>query len=132
MTDAEFLAAFEDCTLPAAEWTHRAHVRMAWICLSAGNSFEAVMAKVRGGIQRLNLVVLGKPEGYHETITYAFLRLIDAALREETADGTFESFCRRHPSLLSPHVLLRYYSKDLLSSPKARREIVSADLAPLP
>ncbi len=132
MNDAEFLAAFENCTLSAAEWTHRAHVRMAWIYLSANDSFEAVLAKVRVGIQRLNVTVLDKPAGYHETITYAFLRLIGAGLREDPGDGTFDSFCRRHVSLLSPQILLRHYSKDLLASPIARREIVATDLIPLP
>jgi hypothetical protein len=30
MTDDEFLAAFEDCTLPFEQWHHRAHVRIAF------------------------------------------------------------------------------------------------------
>ena len=29
MTDAEFLAALERCTLPEADFTHAAHVRAA-------------------------------------------------------------------------------------------------------
>lgn len=28
MNDDEFLATFEDCTLPFEQWTHRAHVRI--------------------------------------------------------------------------------------------------------
>lgn len=31
MTDEELLAAFENCSLPHSEWTHRAHVRVAYL-----------------------------------------------------------------------------------------------------
>ena len=30
MSDEAFLQAFEDTTLPFKDWTHEAHVRMAW------------------------------------------------------------------------------------------------------
>ena len=131
MTDAEFLAAFENCTLTKADWTHAAHVRMAWLYLSTGEPFEEVFARVRDGIQRLNRTVLDKPEGYHETITYAFLRLILARMKSNRA-ATFTSFCEKHPELLSPGVLLAYYSKNLLDSTSARKQTIPPDLAPLP
>ena len=37
MTDKEFLAAFENCSLTRENWTHAAHVRMAWLYLSTGD-----------------------------------------------------------------------------------------------
>ena len=131
MNDAEFLTAFENCTLTKADWTHAAHVRMAWLYLSTDEPFEDVFARVREGIQRLNRTVLGKPEGYHETITYAFLRLILVRMRSDSP-VTFTSFCVKHPELLSPGVLLAYYSKTLLESTHARQNKVPPDLAPLP
>ena len=33
MSDDEFLAQFENCTLPFDQWTHRAHVRVAYLYL---------------------------------------------------------------------------------------------------
>jgi hypothetical protein len=132
MTDAEFLAAFEGCTLTRQQWTHAAHVRMAWLYLQSGQSFEAVFSKTRQNIQRFNRAVLGKPEGYHETITYAFLRLIRSRLQSDSPDSAFASFRLRHPDLLSSGVLARYFSKELLDSSQARQEVVTPDLAPLP
>lgn len=137
MTDAEYITAFESCALTPEQWTHRAHVRMAWIYLKAGEPFEAVLSKVRQGIQRHNLVVLGKPGGYHETITYAFLRVIKTCLRGDLSDQdfaaeTFEEFCLRQPSLLSSNLLKQYFSQELLASELARKEFVDPDVSPLP
>ncbi len=38
MTDDEFLAAFEDCTLPFEQWHHRAHVRVAFLYASGASA----------------------------------------------------------------------------------------------
>ncbi len=54
MSDDEFLAAFEGCTIPKAEWTHGAHVRMAWLYAARSESYRAARVKVRAGIKRLN------------------------------------------------------------------------------
>jgi hypothetical protein len=51
--DDEFLAAFEAAAIPRPEWTHAAHVRMAWLDLTRLPPGEA-LERVRGGIRRLN------------------------------------------------------------------------------
>jgi hypothetical protein len=75
MTDQELLEAFEGCILPAANWTHEAHVRIAWIYLRR-NEAAAALDLIRRGITRYNERVLRKPGAYHETITVAYTRLI--------------------------------------------------------
>lgn len=131
MTEAEFLAAFENCTLTRAEWTHAAHIRMGWLACAGGDSLENVLARVRAGIQRFNLTALNNPDGYHETITYAFLRLIWDR-RREAAGEDFVAFSERNPELFSSRLLESYYSRDVLMSALARVEIVAPDLQPLP
>ncbi len=42
MTDADFLAALERCTLPEAEFTHAAHVRAAYLYLCDGSFGQAI------------------------------------------------------------------------------------------
>ncbi len=42
MTDAEFVAAFESCALPAQAFRHRDHVRLAWLYLRRVPYDEAV------------------------------------------------------------------------------------------
>ena len=53
MSDDEFLEAFEECRIPKAEWTHEAHVRMAWLYLRR-RPLDEVVPIVREGIRRYN------------------------------------------------------------------------------
>ena len=79
MTDDEFLRAFQECTFTRSEWTHEAHVRMAWLYLTRLPFVEA-LDRVRCGIRKLNAKI-GTPDGYHETITVAFVRVIANRVR---------------------------------------------------
>ncbi len=66
MSDDELLEQFEGCTLPFAQWTHRAHVKVAYLYLRK-HPFNEALAKLRTGIQRYNAankVVDGPASGY--------------------------------------------------------------------
>lgn len=130
MTDEEFLAAFEACTLPPEAWTHRAHVRMAWLYLRRFPLAEARELTGRG-IRRFNATRLAKPLAYHETITQAYLTLISARLDPAEA---FETFCARSGDLLDSQlgVLLRHYRRETLFSDAARDAFVPPDLMAFP
>ena len=60
MTDDEFLLAFETCSLPREAWTHRAHVRMAWLYLGRHPAADA-RRLASEGIRRYNAARIGKP-----------------------------------------------------------------------
>jgi len=128
MTDDEFLAAFEACTLPRPEWTHEAHVRMAWLYFTRLPA-AAAADRIRVGIRRYNASV--GSDGYHETITVAFARVIAARVR---GGESFTDFRDREPDLFDrkSSALLRYYSDTLLHSPAAKLEFVEPDREPLP
>jgi arylformamidase len=129
MSDDEFLAAFEGCTLPRGEWTHAAHVRMAWLYLTR-LPFAAALDAVRGGIQRYNASVAS--DGYHETITVAFTHLIRSRVAESVED--FAAFASRHPDLFEGRggLLGRHYDPVTLASPDARARFIEPDRQPLP
>lgn len=129
LTDDEFLAAFEACTLPRSAWTHAAHVRMAWLYLGRWPFARAVLA-IRTGIRRYN-ESLGNTTGYHDTVTVAFARLIAAA--RLPGEG-FDHFRGRCPELFAaaPALLSQYYSTDLLDGDAARELFVEPDRQPLP
>src|SRR5580704_18785941 len=133
MSDDEFLAAFEECTLRRSQWTHEAHVRMAWLYLTQYPLAESI-ERARQGIRQLNatfsLFACGSgrnTDGYHDTITVAFIRLI--AARHEN-DESFPSFCERNPDLFDRKLtaLLRFYSKELLNSGAAKQCFIEPDL----
>jgi hypothetical protein len=89
MTDDDFLAAFEARTIPKAEWTHAAHVRMAWLFLKR-LPFAAALDRIREGIRRYNAAV--GSDGYHETIMVAFTLLIRARVTNAGIADSFPSF----------------------------------------
>jgi hypothetical protein len=129
MSDAEFLAAFEDCTIPKRDWTHAAHVRMAWLYLTRLRFADALQA-VRCGIQKYNRS-LGNTTGYHDTITVAFVRVIAHRLR----DGErYADFRDRNPDLFDRTLgaLLRHYTKERLHSAAAVERFIEPDVEPLP
>src|SRR5262249_15523329 len=131
MTDDEFLAAFERCTLPRAEWTHAAHVRMAWLYLGR-LPFEQALTQIRDGIRRYNAT--HGSDGYHETITVAFVVLIRSRMVDAKAGEDFDGFRVRNPDLLDRRlpVLARHYDSATLSSAAARERFVAPDHEPLP
>lgn len=134
MTDDEFLAAFENCTLPYDQWTHHAHVRLAYLYATAHRPDKAT-SKIRTGIQAYNKAT-DTPEsidrGYHETITQAFMRLVSDACRRTGPHRSSDDFVAENPQLLSKYVLQTYYSRQRLFSAVAKREFVSPDIQPLP
>jgi hypothetical protein len=145
MDDHEFLTAFEACKLRRKDWTHEAHVRVAWLYLTR-LPFPAARDLVRTGIPKLNAEfrrrdLLGcasrptnparKPTGYHATITVAFATLIASRLRP---GQDFAAFREHNPDLFDRTLaaLLRHYSPQRLFSAEAAREFLGPDLQPLP
>ncbi len=130
--DTEFLTAFEKGVLPRAEWTHRAHLRMAYLYLRPCPDADTILQTIRGRIRACN-AAQGNPDGYHETITAAFARLVAERLRT-TQTANFAEFERIHTDLFAPGgaILLRYYEEATLSSPQARANFVPPDREPLP
>jgi hypothetical protein len=137
MNDDELLAAFDAVELKLEHFTHRAHIRLAWILLDR-EGFEQALVRLRTGLPRL-LQVFGiqdtPTQGYHETTTRAFLSLVDAMRRAyqiEMPAQDSEAFCQAHPQLLSSKLLRLFYSPAQRMDPRAKSEFLEPDLAPLP
>ena len=127
LSDAEFLAAFEDGTLDP--FHHRDHLRMTWLYLRAHGKEEAER-RVAEGIQRF-AAAHGQAQMYHITITRAWLRLMEAALGNTPA-GTFDEFASVHADLLDKDRIYRHYRRETLGSAAARTGWLEPELAPLP
>ena len=131
MTDDEFLAAFEACTLD--EFHHRDHVKVTYLYLRRHPLHDAI-AKVRAGLQRL-AAAWGAPvddleRGYHETMTQAWVRLVHLALSDDGAAQNADAFCDEHPKLMEKKYLELFYSRERLKSWEAKRGFVEPDLVP--
>lgn len=121
---AELMTAFETGTLNPAGFHHRDHVQLAWAHL---RHYPPLVALERFGAGlRQAARAAGKPERYHETITWAYLLLINERMERAGRDLPWDEFARRNPDLLrwKPSVLETYYSREVLGSDLARRVFV--------
>lgn len=134
MGDDEFLRQFESGAWPAEDWHHRQHVKVAYLYLRSYPPNEAI-SRMRSGIRAYNAVHQvpdSLTSGYHETITLAWMRLVQAALRESGPAKNADAFVDMHSQLACKRTLLLYYSRERIMSADAKRQFVEPDLAPLP
>jgi hypothetical protein len=123
-------------TLPRPEWTHEAHLAATTYLVLRRPDID-LDKELPGVIRRYNESVGGvnsDTEGYHETITCAFLRGVRLFLAEADPKEPLHDLVNE--LLLSPMGRrdwpLRFYSRELLFSVEARRHFVPPDVAALP
>jgi hypothetical protein len=119
MTDHEFLQALESCTLPESHFGHAAHVRAAYLYLRQAD-FVGALERIRRAIRNY-ATHHGKPDRYHETMTVAYLALIQQHICERGPSDGWESFTRDNSELLDPNLLTRFYSREQIESAMARK-----------
>jgi hypothetical protein len=124
--DASLLAAFADTSLPTEAFHHREHVRVAWMYVMR-YGVAGALTQFGAALKRF-AVAKGKPQLYHETITWSYLLLIGERVARRPA-ATSEAFVARESDLLAwkPSVLDRYYTTELLWSDIARTTFVMPD-----
>ncbi len=127
MDDEALVAAFEAGHEPAGGFHHREHVRVAWYYLQR-HALPDALVRFSTALRRF-AVAQGKPGLYHETITTAYLLLINERLDGPGRGMAWDAFADGNPDLLSsqPSVLERYYHKETLTSDRARRTFVLPD-----
>ncbi len=96
MQDQEFLAQFEQCTLPKENFRHRGHLRICWYYLSHYPVNEANQRIVEG-IKRY-AASLGASHIYDETLTQSWIARVQQAMDKSYLD--FAEFIIHHPELL--------------------------------
>jgi len=124
------------CTLPREAWTHEAHLAATTYLVLRRPNID-LDEELPGVIRRFNESVGGvnsDTEGYHETITRAFLHGVRLFLEEADAAKPLHELVNE--LLVSPMGRrdwpLRFYSRERLFSVKARLSHVPPDLAVLP
>ena len=114
-------------------WTHRAHLRMAFLFAQRFDLDEAHL-RMRAGIIRLNArhgLIESGARGYFETLTRVWLTLVRQAAIESNATSSLELLALR-PELLNRELPLKHYTRGRLFSVHARSVYVPPDLVPLP
>jgi len=123
---------FLGCTLPKLQWTHDAHLRVGlWHVLKHGE--QQGMDLLRERIRAYNESVgtaNTETSGYHESITRFYVALIGKFLANADRDLHIDELAglllERYGDRELP---LKYYSRELLFSSKARLNWVEPDLS---
>ena len=122
LRDADLLQAFESGSLDPSRFNHRLHLSLAWNYLQRDGFPEGAAAFCR---HLKNYVArVGAVDKYHETITWAYLVLLNEELALRAVPGEdFETMIQRRPDLLDHRdgAISRCYSKAQLDQPAARR-----------
>lgn len=127
MNDDDFLAQLEAGTLPENNFHHADHLYAAWLYLTRFPVTEAIARFSE--VLRSFVKSLGKPERYHETITWAYLLLLHERIRRSEPAATWDQFAAAHPDLIDwkNSVLLKYYRPETLYSQLARDVFLMPD-----
>jgi hypothetical protein len=120
------VSEFEQGRAPG-DFHHVDHVRVAFAYVSRFPFLEAV-ERFSAALKRF-AVSKGKPNLYHETITWAYLFLIRERLVRSGRTQSWEEFAERNPDLLiwKGGVLATLYRQDTLESDLARHTFVLPD-----
>ena len=123
--------SFEERTLPKEEWTHTAHliVGLVYCCRYPLEKARILFGE---GVYWLN-VAYGTPNtetsGYHETLTGFWLKFIWKFLDQYGRGEDLAILAEDLIALFSnPKLPLKFYSREILFSPKARESYVKPDL----
>ena len=124
--DLDLIEEFEQGRAPAG-FHHSDHVRVAFAYVAQYPFLEAV-ARFSAALKRF-AAAQGKPQLYHETITWAYLILIRERRARAGRVHTWEEFAERNADLLiwKGGVLKTLYRQETLDSELARHIFVLPD-----
>ena len=129
LSDQEFKSQFKNCTMPAAVFTHEAHLRLAWLYLREYGAKKAEML-IQDQLKTY-VASLGADDKYHTTLTIAAINIVCHFMSRSKSES-FESFIAEFPRLKSgfKELLGSHYGFDIYSSEKARLSYLKPDLLP--
>lgn len=127
MTDATFLTRFRNLSLQPELFTHKAHLRLAWLQINL-NGLEAA---IKNCCEQISAFASfhGDHQKFNKTITIASVYAVNHFMAGE---NSFEEFIRRNPQLLSDLKALinSHYSYDIFAAENARLLFIEPDVQP--
>jgi hypothetical protein len=126
----DLVRSFEDASISRDDWKHREHLIVALYYVSH-HDLETATRKMRSGI--LNLLANGfkvdltKEMPYHETMTVFWMRTVAAYNATKNGDPLASKIAEM-TTLFDKDYPMRFYTRELLFSDRARAEFVDGDL----
>jgi hypothetical protein len=128
--DQQFRRDFEAGKVPLSEFTHAAHLRLAYVLLIEGGPVHAEqrMREALLGYLSANGVPATK---FHETLTRAWVMAVSHFMGRK-GSTSFAEFAANSTPLLDSKVMLTHYTSETLFSERARTAFVAPDLEAIP
>lgn len=128
--DRAFRRDFEACRVTPDEFTHEAHVRLAYVYL-AEHDVDGAVDRVRDALVRF-IAHSGVPASkYHETLTRAWVLAVRHFMNRSSHASAAE-FIAANSELLDAKIMLTHYTAGVLFSAGARAAWIEPDLEPIP
>jgi hypothetical protein len=126
----DLVRSFEEASISRDDWKHREHLIVALYYVSH-HDLETATYKMRSGI--LNLLAngfkvdLSKEMPYHETMTTFWMRTVAAYNATKNGDSLASKIAEM-TALFDKDYPMKFYTRELLFSERARSEFVDGDL----
>ena len=129
LSDTEFLQQFIGCEFKPADFSHEAHLRLAWINISQ-YGIEKAETNIQNQLQNF-VESVGAKNKYNKTLTVAAIKAVYHFMQKSKSDN-FKDFIAEFPRLKSHFKALMdsHYSFDIYNSEKAKHEFLLPDLLP--
>lgn len=129
--DISFFESFERIIDLPYDFTHSAHLRLAWLCYQYFG-FSEGLEKCKHLIKNY-VHYMGAEDKYNDTITGAAYTIL-AHYQSTTEARSYSELLNLFPELCTNMlgVIGDYYSKSLLFSERAREGFIAPDIKPLP
>ena len=129
--DRDFRTEFEACRFPPAEFSHRAHVRLAYVYL-AEHDTDTSHQLMHNSLLNFILHHGVDVSKYHETMTRAWIMAVRHFMETSPSSESSETFIENNPRMLDSKIMMTHYSAEVLFSDEARARFVEPNLSPIP
>lgn len=129
LSDDQFEQQFSDCTLDPANFSHEAHLRLAWIHIKK-YGVEAAVENICNQLVKFTAFV-GAADKYNKTLTIAAVRMVNHFINRSHADSFYE-FIHEYPGQKTRfrELIATHYHVDIFKSVTAKKEYLEPDLLP--
>ncbi|MDF1694636.1 MAG: hypothetical protein P1U56_02335 [Saprospiraceae bacterium] len=127
--DTEFELQIIHCHLNPSDFSHEAHLRLAWIQINK-YGIDIALQNVQNLL--INYVqYVGAHDKYNKTLTIAACHIVHHFIRKSKSK-VFTDFIVEFPQLISgfKQLVEAHYSYDIFTSKKAKKHYHSPDLLP--
>jgi hypothetical protein len=129
LSDSEFERKIINCELNLTDFSHEAHLRLAWINIDRYGIKQAEN-NVQTQLQKF-VEFLGVTDKYNTTLTIAAIKAVYHFMLKSESDN-FKDFIDEFPRLKYNfrELMASHYELDIFNSDKAKKEYLEPDLIP--